>query len=63
MATSEAQKRANRKWRSKNKEKQQLYNHRSTAKRFVKRYASIDDLIELENLIHERRQELEEKTS
>lgn len=59
MAASEAQKRANQKWRSHHKDKQQIYNHRSTAKRFVKLYANSHDLDVLDEMIKERRSELE----
>lgn len=59
MATSEAQKRANQKWRSQHKDKQQIYNHRSTAKRFIKLYANLHDLdVFLADMIKERRSEL-----
>lgn len=58
MATSEAQKRATQKWRSQHKDKQQIYNHRSTAKRFIKLYANLHDLDVLADMIKERRSEL-----
>lgn len=42
---------ANKQWKLENKKKQQIYNYRSSAKRFIKEYASDNDLRELEELI------------
>ena len=42
--TSEAQKRANEKWKAANKEKQKIYRYRSQAKKFINEFASQDDL-------------------
>ncbi len=56
--TSEAQKRANAKWKSKNKDKQQVYRYRSQAKKFIREFATADDLDDLLLLINERRQQL-----
>lgn len=58
MAISEARRKANKKWDDKNKDKKKLYQYRSTAKSFIKKMASNDDLDELEKLIIERRKEL-----
>lgn len=52
---SEAQKRANRKWAAKNREKKALYRDRATAKKFIKDEADCDDLKDLEKLIDDRK--------
>ncbi|WP_278414614.1 hypothetical protein [Lactobacillus taiwanensis] len=57
MAT-EAQKKARDKWKAKNKEKNALINKRSTARSFIRRFASLEDLEELKGLIKERETEL-----
>lgn len=54
MAT-EAQKKARDKWKAKNKEKNALINKRSTARSFIRRFASLE---ELKGLIKERETEL-----
>lgn len=56
--TSEAQKRANEKWKAANKEKQKIYRYRSQAKKFINEFASQDDLLELRKMIDERFEEL-----
>ena len=53
--TSEAQKRANEKWKAANKEKQKIYRYRSQAKKFINEFAEEKDLQDLEKLIVERR--------
>lgn len=55
---SESRKKANEKWKAKNKEKQRKYQYRSYAKSFVKNMADNDDLDELSALIDERRKQL-----
>lgn len=57
MATSEAQKKALKKYDAKQstKEKRRVYVARSTAKRFIKDMASPEDLEELSELIKQRR--------
>jgi hypothetical protein len=57
---SEAQNRANKKWKAANKEKQAIYNMRSAAKRFIK-VADLDDLNEFAILIAQRQNELKNK--
>ncbi|MDU3526768.1 MULTISPECIES: hypothetical protein [Clostridium] len=49
---------ANKKWQEKNREKARYLRNRSTARGFIKNQATEDDLIELENLIAERRKQL-----
>ena len=51
---SEAQKRANEKWKAANKEKQKIYRYRSQAKKFINGFATQDDLAELKRMIEER---------
>lgn len=52
--TSEAQKRANEKWKAANKEKQKIYRYRSQAKKFINEFASQDDLLELRKMIDDK---------
>ena len=51
---SEAQKKAKRKWDSKNKDKNRIYRYRSYARKFVRDIASQDDLLELRKMIDEK---------
>ena len=55
--TSEAQKRANEKWKAANKEKQKIYRYRSQAKKFINEFDSQNDLLELRKMIDERFEE------
>lgn len=55
---SEAQKRADAKWRENNKEHANYLRARSAAKSFIKNRATEEDLSELLKLISERKQEL-----
>lgn len=54
LMVSEAQKRANEKWKAANKEKQKIYRYRSQAKKFINEFATQDDLAELKKMIEER---------
>lgn len=58
--TSEAQKRANEKWKAANKEKQKIYRYRSQAKKFINEFASQDDLWELRKMIDDKLNKMEE---
>lgn len=58
--TSEAQKRANEKWKAANKEKQKIYRYRSQAKKFINEFASQDDLLELRKMIDDKLNKTEE---
>lgn len=49
---------ANKKWQEKNREKARYLRNKSTARGFIKNQATEEDLIELENLIAERRKQL-----
>ena len=55
--TSEAQKRANEKWKASNNEKKKIYRYRSQAKKFINEFASQDDLLELRKMINEKLKE------
>ncbi len=48
---SEARKRANEKWNEANKEKMKVYRYRSQAKKFIKDFATEEDLEDLEEMI------------
>ncbi|MCV2528090.1 hypothetical protein LDK61_09120, partial [Melissococcus plutonius] len=58
--TSEAQKRATKNYRAKNRERTTMQSMRSSAKTFIKKYAGIEDLEEFEMLIKDRKKELQE---
>lgn len=47
-----------KKWKAKNKKKTYLYQKRSRARSFIKNDATLEDLQELEELIQQRKQEL-----
>ncbi|MGN9135753.1 hypothetical protein ACTNDG_10015 [Clostridium sp. HCP1S3_B4] len=53
-----AQTEANKKWQDKNREKARYLRNRSTARNFVKKQATLDDIKELEELITNRKKEL-----
>ncbi|RHW48713.1 hypothetical protein [Lactobacillus bombicola] len=55
---TEAKKRANKKWDAKNKERKNYLNYRSQAKSFIRRFATQEDLDELDKLIAEKRKNL-----
>lgn len=55
---SKAQRRANKKWADKNKDKQRLYQYRSIAKHFILEMASNKDLDNFSEYIKQRREEL-----
>ena len=56
---TEAKKEANKKWNQKNKERMNYLAARSQAKRFVNKFATLEDLDNLEKIIAEKRKELE----
>ena len=56
--TSEAQRKANKKWNEKNKDKQRIYQYRSNAKHFILEMASEKDLDNFADYIDQRRTEL-----
>lgn len=51
---SKAQRAANEKWKQKNITKSRIYIYRSTAKRFIKEFADLDDIKEIKELASER---------
>ena len=58
MESDNAQTEANKKWQDKNREKARYLRNRSTARNFVKKQATLDDIKELEELIANRKNEL-----
>lgn len=54
---SEAQKRASRKWDHKNKSRRQYINRKSTARNFIKKEATKEDIDELKDLLKNRKKE------
>ncbi len=52
------QKEANERWNEKNKERRTYLSSRSSARSFIRKRATLEDLEELEQLIAERRKEL-----
>lgn len=52
---SDAQKQADEKWRNNNKEHATYLRSRSSARSFIRTKSTLEDLDELEELIHERR--------
>lgn len=53
-----AQTEANKRWQEQNREKARYLRNRSTARSFVKKQATLEDIKELEQLIAERKKEL-----
>lgn len=49
---------ANKRWQEKNRERNRYLTRRSTARNFIKKDATVEDLQELEQLIKERREEI-----
>ena len=58
--TSDAQKRASRNWEERNKKKARKDSARRSARSFIRNHADKEDLKELEQLIEEKRKQLEE---
>lgn len=58
---SESQKRAQKKYDEKNREKRTYLSQRSTSRGFIRSKATLEDLEELETLIFERRSFLSSK--
>lgn len=54
-----AQTEANKRWQEQNRERARYLRNRSTSRSFVKNQATKEDLEELEQLMAERRKELE----
>ncbi len=60
MTDKNPQTEANKKWQEQNRDKARYLRNRSTARSFVKKGATLEDLAELEKLIDERRAALSE---
>ncbi|USS86512.1 hypothetical protein M3M38_00070 [Fructilactobacillus cliffordii] len=60
MPLSNARKKANKKWDYNNKRRKQYLNRRSTAKNFILKEATKDDLVELKSYIATREKDFEE---
>lgn len=58
---SEAQRKANKKWDEKNKERKSYINKRSTAKSFILNLATEEDLENITEYVEQRRTELKDK--
>ncbi len=56
--TTEAQKRASRAWEVGNRRKATIDNYKRTARLFINKHSDLEELEELEELITERRKEL-----
>lgn len=63
MALSEAQKRSNKKWNDKHKDKSKIYVARSTAKRFIKDFANEKDLKDLEKTYSRKAKTIKARTN
>lgn len=59
MAISEAQKKAKEKYRKKNPEKARYNSYKGTAKTFIRNYATLKDVEELQILLDERKEEIQ----
>ena len=53
-----SQKKASKKWNEKNREHRSYLASRSSARSFIRNKATLDDLLELEQLINDRRKQL-----
>ncbi len=60
MAQTEAQKRANKKYREKNKEKTRIGRYRTTTRTFIRNHAEMKDLEEIKEMVAEREKKLKE---
>ena len=61
MTLSDAQKRANKKWNEKNKEKMTYFRRKSDSKNFILKYATEEDLDKTLEYIQQRKNELKNK--
>ena len=58
MVLTDAQKRANEKWHKNHRERANYIAMRSSARSFIRKKSTLDDLKELQEIIENRRQEL-----
>ena len=56
--TSEAQRNADKRWREKNREYANYLRNRASARCFIRNKATLEDLMELQSLIEERKKEV-----
>lgn len=61
MTLSDAQKRANKKWNEKNKDKMTYFRRKSDSKNFILKYATEEDLDKTLEYIQQRKNELKNK--
>ncbi|MBS5937099.1 hypothetical protein [Clostridium sp.] len=57
--TSDAQRNADKRWREKNREYANYLRNRASARSFIRNKATIEDLMELQELIKEKNKELQ----
>ena len=57
--TSEAQRNADKRWRENNREYANYLKNRTSARCFIRNRATLEDLVELEELIKTKREELQ----
>lgn len=57
--TTEAQRKANEKWKEKNKNLQKKYVLKSNCKRYIKEFAELSDLEELEEMIKNAKKDVD----
>lgn len=58
MNVSKAQKEAQKRYDEKNRERRSYLSSRSSARSFIRNRATLEDLLELEEIIKEKREEL-----
>ncbi|PMD73422.1 hypothetical protein [Companilactobacillus nuruki] len=58
MVLTDAQKRANEKWHKNHRDRANYIAMRSSARSFIRKKSTLDDLKELQNIIEDRRKEL-----
>lgn len=58
MVLTDAQKRANEKWHKNHRDRANYIAMRSSARSFIRKKSTLDDLKELQEIIENRRQEL-----
>ncbi len=54
MTLTQAQKEAKKRWREKNREKEKYYSRKAVAKNFIRDFATVDDLKDLEEEISKK---------
>lgn len=63
MVLSDAQRKANKKWHKNNKERANYIAMRSSARSFIRKKSTLDDLKELQQIIDNRKKELVEENN